>query len=379
MLLPSRLGCVCVIGTRPEAIKMAPVIRQLARSTWIRPITVTTGQQGDLLDTALADFGISPDCHLPYEASEGGLASSLSRIVSSLDRILGELAPECVIGQGDTTSALAASIAAFYRKIPFVHVEAGLRSADLGSPFPEEYHRRMIAVTAALNCAPTAMAAEYLRRENVPEKSIHITGNTVIDALLQTAGSKPAAPVDFPDVPRPILLTAHRRENFGAPMREALLAIRTFVDRNPDTAVFFPVHPNPAARDIALATMCKHPRIILRDPLAYRDLVATIQRSWAVVTDSGGLQEEAPALGKPVLVLRDETERPEAVEAGVVRVVGTKRKSVLENLEDLTSKTTYSEMARPVFPYGDGRSAERIVHLLPSVLPASSGTTSIAS
>jgi UDP-N-acetylglucosamine 2-epimerase (non-hydrolysing) len=270
-------------------------------------------------------------------------------------------------------------MAAFYRRIPFVHVEAGLRSADIGSPFPEEYHRRMIAVTAALNCAPTRAAADHLRRENVPENSIHVTGNTVIDALLQTAKSRPSAPTDFPDVPRPILLTAHRRENFGAPMREALLAIRDFVDRNPDTAIFFPVHPNPAARDVALETMCEHPRIILRKPLAYRDLVASIQRSWAVVTDSGGLQEEAPALGKPVLVLREETERPEAVEAGVVRIIGTRRKNVLENLQDLSTKSTYRQMARPVFPYGNGRSAEKIMQLLPKVLPTTYVPTSIAS
>src|SRR5215218_1461290 len=202
MSLGSPLGCVCIVGTRPEAIKMAPVIRQLTRSTWIRPITITTGQQGDLLDAALADFGITPDVRLPHETGVGGLANNLSRIIASLDQIFGQMNPDCVIGQGDTTSALAGSMAAFYRHIPFVHVEAGLRSADIGSPFPEEYHRRMIAVTAALNCAPTEAAADHLRRENVPEKSIHVTGNTVIDALLQTARSRPSAPVDFPDVPR---------------------------------------------------------------------------------------------------------------------------------------------------------------------------------
>jgi len=222
-----------------------------------------------------------------------------------------------------------------------------------------------------LHCAPTETAAAHLRQENIPDSRILVSGNTVIDALLETAAERPAAPPQFPTAPRTILLTAHRRESFGEPLREALTALRTFVNLTPDTAVFFPVHPNPAARSVAYEVMGDHERIVLTEPISYSQIVGAMRRAWLVVTDSGGLQEEAPALGRPVLVLRDVTERPEAVAAGAVRVVGTTRSRVFQSLIDLyCDSLAYERMARPVFPYGDGRAAQRIVAALRNRLVA---------
>jgi UDP-N-acetylglucosamine 2-epimerase (non-hydrolysing) len=328
-------------------------------------MVVTTGQHEELLQQALDDFGLVPDFSIPHRPTGGNVASTLASVLASLDELFGNIVPDCVIAQGDTTSVFAAALAAFYRRIPFVHVEAGLRTRDLAAPFPEEFHRRAVAVSTALHCAPTEAAAAHLRSERIPDARILLAGNTVIDALLETVAANPRPPAEFPAQPRPILLTAHRRENFGEPLRGALLAIRAFVDATPDTAVFFPVHPNPAARSIAHQTLAGHARIVLAEPLSYREIVAAMQRAWLVVTDSGGLQEEAPALGKPVLVLRDETERPEAVAAGAAKVIGTARDRVFGALTRLhRDRAAYRNMAKPVFPYGDGHAARRIVAAL---------------
>jgi UDP-N-acetylglucosamine 2-epimerase (non-hydrolysing) len=288
----------------------------------------------------------------------------LSQLIRRLDRFFGEFQPDCVLAQGDTTTAYAASIAAFYRKIAFVHIEAGLRTASLEAPFPEEFHRRAIAVSTALHCAPTSAAAQNLVKENVPREKIIVSGNTVIDSLLEVASLRLPPPADFPKL-RTILLTAHRRENFGAPLKDAFTAIRAFVDLTPDVALYFPLHPNPKAREVALEVLTDHPRIKLVEPLNYRDVVAAIQHCWCVITDSGGLQEEAPALGKPVLVLRDVTERPEAVASGVVELIGTARDVVFNSLFELNKNPQkYARMSRPVFPYGDGHASKRIVESL---------------
>ncbi len=357
--------CACVVGTRPEVIKMAPIIRRLSRAEWAKPFVISTGQQDGLLQRALEDFQITPDHAVPYESKGASLAPTLISIVGQLDEIFDRIQPELVVAQGDTTSVFAASLAAFYRRIPFVHIEAGLRTGDLSAPFPEEFHRRAIAVSTMLHCAPTRAAAAHLRNEGIPENRILISGNTVIDALLEMARCEPSPPAKFPRVPRPILLTAHRRENFGEPLREALQAIRTFVDSNPDTGIFFPVHPNPAARAVAHDILANHERIVLAEALSYSEIVGAMQASWLVLTDSGGLQEEAPALGKPVLVLRDVTERPEAVTAGAVRVIGTSRERVFDALTEIRGdEAAYERMARPIFPYGDGYAAQRIVAAL---------------
>jgi UDP-N-acetylglucosamine 2-epimerase (non-hydrolysing) len=355
---------VFVIGTRPEVIKVAPVIRRLRQMPWAMVRIVTSGQQSDLLDRTLAEFDLVPDVAIRHKMACHGPAQLASYLVSRLDRFLQQEEPDCVLAQGDTTTAYAASVAAFYRKIAYVHIEAGLRTPDLDAPFPEEFHRRAIAVSATLHCAPTSAAAQNLMKENVPRERILVSGNTVIDSLLEVAAKKPSLPARFPAM-RTILLTAHRRENFGAPLRDAFTAIKAFVDLTPDMAVYFPVHPNPNARAAAFEIFSGHPRIQLVDPLNYREVVAAIQNAWCVVTDSGGLQEEAPALAKPVLVLRDVTERPEAVASGVVQLVGTSRDGVFNSLHALNSSPArYARMARPVFPYGDGHASKRIVNAL---------------
>jgi len=355
---------VFVIGTRPEVIKVAPIIRRLREAEWATIRIVTSGQQSDLLDSALAEFDLRPDFSIRHRSNCRTPAVLASLLIRRLDKYFGEIRPDCVLAQGDTTTAYASSIAAFYRKIAFVHVEAGLRTPSLDAPFPEEFHRRSIAVSTSLHCAPTSAAAQNLLRENISREKILVSGNTVIDSLLEVAASKPALPADFPRQ-KTILLTAHRRENFGAPLRDAFTAIRAFVYLTPEVAVYFPVHPNPNARETAVEILSGHPRIKLVDPLGYRDIVAAVQNAWCVVTDSGGLQEEAPALGKPVLVLRDVTERPEAVASGVVELVGTSRNAVFGALFELHKNSAkYARMARPVFPYGDGHASKRIVEAL---------------
>ena len=355
---------VFVVGTRPEVIKVAPLIRRMREAEWATVKVVTSGQQSDLLDSTLAEFDLRPDLSIPHRSKCHTPAVLASLLIRRLDKYFGEVRPDCVLAQGDTTTAYASSIAAFYRKTPFVHVEAGLRTPSLDAPFPEEFHRRSIAVSTSLHCAPTSAAAQNLVRENISREKILVSGNTVIDSLLEVAASKPARPADFPRL-KTILLTAHRRENFGAPLRDAFTAIRAFVDLTPDVAVYFPVHPNPNARETAIEILSGHPRIKLVDPLGYRDIVAAIQNAWCVVTDSGGLQEEAPALGKPVLVLRDVTERPEAVASGVVELIGTSREAVFGALFELYKNSAkYARMARPVFPYGDGHASKRIVEAL---------------
>ena len=357
--------CVCVVGTRPEVIKMAPVIATLRASDWAQPFVVSIGQHAELLDKAMADFGLVADHHIAIERSRGSILEVASQALDRLDALLGGINAACIIAQGDTTTVMAASLVAFYRRLPFVHVEAGLRTGDLHAPFPEEYNRRVAALGASLHCAPTEAAAQNLLAEGIAATDILRSGNTVIDALLATAAQQPLLPGDFVDVPRPILVTAHRRESFGPQIEEAFEALRSAVEHYPDIGLYFPVHPNPEIRATAHRLLGGHKRIVLTEPQAYPQLVAAMQASWIVVTDSGGLQEEAPALGKPVLVLRDVTERPEAIASGAVALVGTDRNRILEAIAKLHGdKAAYASMAAPVFPYGDGKAADRIVAAL---------------
>lgn len=355
------LRVACIVGTRPEVIKMAPVIRGLQATDWAETYVVSSGQQHDMLSNALNDFGLVPDHVIAHEADNSTPLALHGSLGPNLDKLFEAIRPGCVVAQGDTTTVFTVSIASFYRRIPFVHVEAGLRTHDVFAPFPEEFHRRAVAAGTALHCAPTPSAVANLRKENIGIDRIVMSGNTVIDALLETAASRPALPDDFPQG-RTILMTAHRRENFGLPLMEAFTAIRAFVDLHSDLHVYFPVHPNPNAQNVARQVLGGHPRIRLVQPLSYHHLVAALQRAWCVVTDSGGLQEEAPALGRPVLVLRDVTERPEAVDAGVVEIVGTARQSVFNALASLHGDPAkYRRMSRRVFPYGDGNAGKRIV------------------
>ena len=354
--------CACIIGTRPEVIKMAPVIRRLAESRWATPYVIAVGQHTHLLDMAIKDFDLSIDQRIEIVRSRGSITEVMARAMDDLDVGLEGLNPACVVAQGDTTTVLAAGMAAFYRRIPFVHVEAGLRTGDITAPFPEEFNRRAVALATSLHCAPTARAKAALIAEGASEADCILSGNTVIDALLDLVPRKPELPPNFPAPYKTILLTAHRRESFGQPLERAFLALREMVERYADLAIFFPVHPNPNTKLLAERLLGGHPRIVLSDPVNYPQLVAAMQASWLVVTDSGGMQEEGPALGKPVLVLRDVTERPEALETGVVKLVGTDHGRIVHSISELhDDPQAYRQMARAVFPYGDGRAGERIV------------------
>ena len=353
------LRILCAVGTRPEAIKMAPVIRALRRSSVMAVRVVATGQHRELLDDALAEFGIVSDANLNVMHANQTLTGLTARLFTAIGDLLDREHPDMVLAQGDTTTVFVASVAAFYRNIPFGHVEAGLRTGDLRNPFPEEFNRIVAGRTATVHFAPTERARQNLLDERIPDGAIHVTGNTVIDALLETAARIHAPKSHGPR--RRILMTAHRRENFGAPMEEVFAAIRDLAAARPDLEITYPVHPNPNVRGLARRILGTVPQVTLTEPLGYRALVAALKRADIVLTDSGGLQEEAPALGKPVLVLREATERPEAVEAGVAKTVGTRRHVIVaEARRLLEDDKAYAAMAVGCSPYGDGRAAERI-------------------
>jgi UDP-N-acetylglucosamine 2-epimerase (non-hydrolysing) len=372
----ARKRVLVVVGTRPEAIKLAPVILALRAAPWAEVDVLATGQHRELLADALSDFGIAPDEDLAIMRPGQALSAVAARILEALDQRISASPPDCIVVQGDTTTVMAAGLAAFHRRIPIVHVEAGLRTGHMGEPFPEEFNRRVVALCTALHCAPTEVMADNLRAESVPESQILVSGNTVIDALLGMAARRPAAPAELPRAERLILLTAHRRESFGAPLERALQALRSLIDTDPSLAIAYPVHPNPNVQNAAHAILGNHPRVALMQPLRYPQLVATMQRAWAVVTDSGGLQEEAPALGKPVLVLRDRTERPEAIAAGSAMLVGTDPAAITSAVRRLRSEPGfYGAMATPRFPYGDGRASQRIVEGIRAMLTAGQPAT----
>ncbi|WP_424362062.1 non-hydrolyzing UDP-N-acetylglucosamine 2-epimerase [Methylocystis parvus] len=344
---------------------MGPVIAALKSSDWAVPYVVTTGQHADIVEEPLRLFGVVPDRKLTIERQSGSLNELMSKAIKAIDALIDEVRPSCIIAQGDTTSVAAASLAAFHRRLLFVHVEAGLRTGKMDDPFPEEFNRRLAGLTASLHCAPTRSSFENLLREGVSDLDGLVTGNTVIDALLMVAERDLPPPEGFPNVRRVILSTAHRRESFGEPLESALTGLRAAVEAHDDVGLYFLAHPNPRAHEPARRILGGHPRIVVRDAIGYADIVSAMKRCWIVVTDSGGLQEEAPALGKPVLVLREVTERPEAVEAGAVRVIGTDTSAVVSSIAELHGDAgLYASMSTPVFPYGDGHAAERIVSAL---------------
>jgi len=356
-----------VVGTRPEAVKMAPVIVALRACPWARVLVVATGQHQEMALRPLAGFGIVPDIILDAMSPGQSLADLTARLMAGLDGVIAAHRPDAVLAQGDTTSVLAAGMVAFYRQIPFAHVEAGLRTDDIAHPFPEEFNRRAAALVAARHFAPTPLAERNLLRENVSPERIVLTGNTGIDALYATLGT--LEDISPERVPRTILLTAHRRENLGAPLVEIFSAARAVADAFDDVEIVCPLHPNPAVQGLAAQRLGGHPRIQVRAHAEYREMVRLLASSHLVLTDSGGLQEEAPALGKPVLVLRDVTERPEAVAVGAARCVGTRADDIVrETARLLTDREAYEQMATPVSPYGDGNAALRIVQALGELL-----------
>jgi UDP-N-acetylglucosamine 2-epimerase (non-hydrolysing) len=355
---------VCVVGTRPEAIKMAPVILALRREPGFETRVLASGQHRELVEQMLGVFGINADENLAVMRANQALPELTARLILALDETLAREQPDAVLAQGDTTTVMVTSLVCFYRRIPFGHVEAGLRTGDYSNPFPEEMNRVVAGHLARWHFAPTARAAENLQREGIT-KDVYVTGNTVIDALLDVARRDDGIGVAIPRDCRLILVTAHRRESFGPAFESMCRAMREIADQYADVHVLYPVHPNPNVQDVAFRVLGGHDRITLCQPLDYGPFVAAMKRAYLLLTDSGGVQEEAPALGKPVLVMRVETERPEAVREGVVRLVGTSFDAIVsETRRLLDDPAHYASMSRRVFPYGDGRAAARIVDVL---------------
>ncbi len=359
-----------IFGTRPEAIKLAPVFLALRATPDLRPVVCVTAQHREMLDQVLDIFGIVPDADLDLMVPDQSLAGLTARAVAAVDGWLAAAAPDLVLVQGDTTTVFCAALAAFYRGIPVGHVEAGLRTGDLRSPFPEEANRVLTGRLADLHFPPTATARDNLRREGVPEERIRVTGNTVIDALhlalVRVRREPPPVPgLDAGDLDgdRPlVLITGHRRENFGPGFARVCRGLARLADRFADHLFVYPVHLNPHVQRPVHEILGDRPNVRLIAPLPYLPFVRLLDRAHLVITDSGGVQEEAPGLGKPVLVTRDTTERPEAVAAGTVRLVGTdEEKLVAEATRLLTDADAYAVMARAVNPYGDGKAAGRIV------------------
>lgn len=355
----------CVVGTRPEAIKMAPLIRAARQAPWACVRVIATGQHRELLDRALESFGVQADHDLDVMRPGQRLVDLTARLMSGLGEVWRRERPDAVLAQGDTTTVLCAALACFYEKIPFGHVEAGLRTESIHDPFPEEANRRLVSQLATWHFCPTPDAHDRLLAEGVAPAQAFMTGNTVIDALLQMRARVPALPFAVRPGREVVLVTAHRRENFGPPLRGIFQAVRELARRRPDLLFVLPVHPNPEVRADAHRLLAGVPGVLLSEPLDYPQLVAVMDRCRFIMTDSGGIQEEAPALGKPVLVLRETTERPEAVRAGVSRLVGTDpSRLVREACTLLDDAQAYAAMARGASPYGDGRASQRIVAVL---------------
>ena len=368
------LALLFVFGTRPEAIKLAPVIRAAQQRPLEFSVRVcVTSQHREMLNPYLALFGIVPDVDLAVMRPGQALSCLVARVLEGLDAVLATDRPDWLIVQGDTSTAMAAALAAFHRGVAVAHVEAGLRTWNLRAPFPEELNRQIVGRLAALHLAPTAWAADNLRREGVEESKIVVTGNTVIDALLEVRDrhrGKADLAAQFPCLAghKLLLVTGHRRESFGQGLEDLCEAIAVALARWPDLCVIYPVHLNPNVRapvQRILGPAVASGRLVLAEPVDYVTFVSLLDTCWAVLTDSGGVQEEAPGLGKPVLCARDTTERPEGVQAGVVKLVGTSQAAILAALAELhDNPAVYAAMSRPVHPYGDGQAAPRILDAL---------------
>ncbi len=357
-------------GTRPEAIKLAPVIHELVRHPKeFEPVVLVTAQHRRMLDQVLRVFDIKPDYDLNLMKPGQSLSDVTAGVLHGVERVLRRVRPDMVIVQGDTTSAFVAALAAFYQQVSVGHVEAGLRTGDKYSPYPEEMNRRLVGGIADIHFAPTLGARQNLISEGVPRGRIHVTGNTVVDALktIRRRRDEWRVPVldDIALRQRVILVTAHRRESFGPGFERICRALKTLVAGNPDIDIVYPVHLNPNVSKPVRALLRGLPRMHLIEPLEYLPFVRLLERSYLILTDSGGIQEEAPALGKPVLVMRDATERPEAVEAGTAKLVGTDTETIVLAAERLLrSSSAYSKMSRARNPFGDGRASARIVRVL---------------
>jgi UDP-N-acetylglucosamine 2-epimerase (non-hydrolysing) len=358
-----------VFGTRPEAIKMAPVVRALQAADQFESIVCVSAQHRAMLDQVLTVFGLKADHDLDLMTSGQSPADVTARVLQRLPPLLQQIRPDVLLVQGDTMTSFAAAFAAYLERIPSGHVEAGLRTGDRYQPFPEEMNRVLTTRLASLHFAPTTKSRDALLAEGIPASDVHLTGNTVIDALLQTV--KPNYSFRSPALSgldperRLVLITTHRRESFGPPLRSTCAAIRDLATRFPDLQFVLPVHPNPQVKQTVERLLCDIPGMYLIEPVDYLEFVHLMNRSYLILTDSGGVQEEAPSLGKPVLVLREVTERPEGVDAGTAVVVGTDRERIVAVASELlTSRAAYERMANAVNPYGDGQASGRIVTAL---------------
>jgi UDP-N-acetylglucosamine 2-epimerase (non-hydrolysing) len=357
-----------VIGTRPEAVKMAPVVRALQADPAFDVRVVLTAQHREMLDQVMRQFQLTGDVDLDIMSPRQTLTQITLRALAGLDQTYAELQPDLVLAQGDTTTVFAAALAAFYARVPFGHVEAGLRTGNKYSPYPEEMNRRLAGVLTDLHFAPTEMSRDNLLHEGVPAAHVFVTGNTVIDALLWAADHSALSPAFawVTELSGPlILVTAHRRENWGEPLRQACWGMHDLLARVPEAHLVYAVHRNPVVQETAREILGAHPRVHLIDPPDYFDFVQLMKRARLILTDSGGIQEEAPSLGVPVLVLRDTTERPEAIGAGTARLIGPDRARIAEEgAQLLTDPVAHAAMAHAANPYGDGQGAARIVDII---------------
>ncbi|MCM1985138.1 non-hydrolyzing UDP-N-acetylglucosamine 2-epimerase [Lyngbya confervoides] len=358
---------VCItLGTRPEAIKLAPVIKAFQDDPHCQTQVILTGQHREMVEQVMGLFQLTADHDLAIMKPKQTLTEITCGSLQGLESLFQELSPHLVLVQGDTTTAFAAALAAFYQKIPVGHVEAGLRTDNLFNPYPEEANRRLISQIAHFHFAPTSTALNNLQRFGIVNR-VYCTGNTVIDALLSVAQLNPVCNIPHLDwhQGRTILATVHRRENWGPPLEEIGAAFLEILETFPDVKLLLPLHRNPVVREPLSAKLAAHPRAFLTEPLDYGELVGAIQRCTLLLTDSGGLQEEAPSLGKPVLVLRENTERPEAIEAGTAKLVGTRTESIVEHTSTLlTDSQAYETMASAINPFGDGTAAQQILKIV---------------
>lgn len=354
-----------VFGTRPEAIKMCPLVKELKRRSELQVTVCVTAQHREMLDSVLHSFAITPDIDLSIMKSGQSLFDISTSILSSLEKVLSQRKPDIILVHGDTTTAFIAALAAFYMKIDVAHIEAGLRTEDIYDPYPEEFNRRAISLVAKYHFAPTEHARKNLLKEGVSEENIFVTGNTAIDALNDTVRhGYTHTELDWARGSRLILLTAHRRENLGKPIEDILTAVRKIADEHDDVKIIYPVHPNPLVRKHA-NILHGHERIRLIEPLDVIDFHNFMARSYLIITDSGGIQEEAPSLSKPVLVAREATERPEGVESGAIRLIGRSRDSVYSEVKRfLDDKGLYDKARNAQNPYGDGKASQRIASVL---------------
>ena len=355
-----------VFGTRPEAIKMCPLVLELKKRKEIQTIVCVTGQHRQMLDSVLAAFQVVPDYDLSIMKERQTLFDVTINVLEQIKKVLEQEKPDIVLVHGDTTTTFVAALACFYLQIPVGHVEAGLRTHNIYSPYPEEFNRQAVSIVAKLNFAPTEMARQNLLKEGRDEKSIYVTGNTAIDALKTTVRQDYTHEyLEWASDSRLIMITAHRRENLGEPMENMFRAIRRIVDEHSDIKAIYPIHMNPVVRETANAILGDDDRIRIVEPLDVLDFHNFLSRSYLVLTDSGGIQEEAPSLGKPVLVMRDTTERPEGIAAGTLKLVGTDEETIYSNFKILLeNEEEYRKMSHASNPYGDGHACERIADIL---------------